>query len=230
METDVARALQAKGALVTYPTGDVIFAEEDPAAHAYLILTGQAERFVYDPQHGLQARTQLLAAGACLGLEELLCASPRETNARALTTVRARRLSLTELLDAMRDHEGARRAVLSELGRTHARTVQWGREMAFANIEQRIARYLVEHAQHHQALGLCVSQVATLESIAQVVGASPRSVQRVFGRWRQSGWIARLGPHLQLLAPRQLRTLARQGTLEQLMHGRDEAHASRLCA
>jgi CRP/FNR family transcriptional regulator, cyclic AMP receptor protein len=180
-----------------------IFAEGDEASAAWFIEAGRVERYVLDAQSGTSARSWVAAGGQLVGLEEILSRRPRATHARAVSMVDAVELPAEVVAEALTRSPELAHFLLLDLSRASLQALAWGRTMSFASVEARLADIIDELRQ-----GERVRRLPTVASLAEIVGTSTRSVERVLRRWSDAGWVRRQGRDLALLATNELRERA----------------------
>ncbi len=202
--------LLANGVSRQLVDGQELFAEDDEADVAYWVQGGTLERYVLDGRQGLRARSWIIGEGQLAGLEELVTGGPRLTSARALGLCTIVELPGAMLLDLLESTPASRRLLLATLGRSSLHAVAWARSMSFSTVEQRLAALVCDllAASRQQEGALRVRRLPTIPRLADVVGTSTRSIERVLGRWSDAGWVRRRRRDLLVLAPELLAELA----------------------
>jgi CRP/FNR family transcriptional regulator, cyclic AMP receptor protein len=108
--------IAALAAVIDYPSGSIIFAEDEPGDALYTVLRGRVEMRCRD-RWGHQQTLATLGPGALLGEIALLTDEPRSATAVTVTEATMLRLAHETFMPLLRQGDGAGHQILYNLAR-----------------------------------------------------------------------------------------------------------------
>ncbi|MER7277029.1 Crp/Fnr family transcriptional regulator [Dactylosporangium sp. NPDC000244] len=186
-----AEDLVAEFETVTAGRRTVLFRESEAGDSLYVLLSGKVKlsRRSSDGREGLLA---LIGPGQPFGEVELLDGGPRTTTATVVADARLARLSKTALYRWMAQHP----EVAEQLLRVVARRIRGNRatvhDRLFSDVPGRVAGQLIQLAHQFGVAEGGATRVVhdlTQTELAQFVGASRESVNKVLAQYASRGWV-----------------------------------------
>jgi CRP/FNR family transcriptional regulator, cyclic AMP receptor protein len=175
---------------VSLKKGEAFFVQGDPANCVFYLKTGRAKISVVSSS-GKEATIRLVVAGDFFG-ERAMAPEPgvRVTNAIALTTCTAIRISRPEFLRLMRENRDFSYQFSSFLLSCTMKTQADLVDQLFNRAEKRLARLLLMLAEYgekeeHQTVIPPISQ----EALASMIGSTRPKVNAFMNRFRKLGFI-----------------------------------------
>jgi CRP/FNR family cyclic AMP-dependent transcriptional regulator len=148
----------------------------------------------------------LLGPGDIFGELALLDGQPRSATVQAVTEIRTHVLDRGAFLDFLSNHPDAALAVSAALAARLRQADERLAESIFLDLPTRLGRYILQMAtsggKEHP-----LEVTANQRQLAETVGASRQSVNRILGQWERLGLIRRRSRGLVLLQPERLRRL-----------------------
>ncbi|WP_433205971.1 Crp/Fnr family transcriptional regulator [Dactylosporangium sp. CS-047395] len=191
LDPDAADDLAAEFETVDAARRTVLFREAEAGDSLYVLLSGKVKlsRRSSDGREGLLA---LVGPGEPFGEVELLDGGPRTTTATVVADARLARLSKTALYRWMARHPG----VAEQLLRIVARRIRGNRatvhDRLFSDVPGRVAGQLIQLANQFGVAEDGATRVVhdlTQTELAQFVGASRESVNKVLANYASRGWV-----------------------------------------
>ncbi len=191
----------------SYRRGEVLFHQGDPG-DALLILESGAVKVVVYSEAGDETVLAVLGAGESFGELALIDGEARSATVQALEAVEALSIRRDAFMQVVRSHPPTVERLLAALAtkiRYLSNTVS---DLAFLNLESRLAKKLLELAAERgkEVNGATEIQLAlTQEELAGMVGATRASVNKVLGWYEDRGLISRTGRRIVVRDPEKLR-------------------------
>lgn len=192
------RALLNRFAYARFGPGECIYPEGQTDERLYIVVDGKVKigwRSAEFPEKLLA----VLGPSEIFGAESMFDCGPRTGSATALTAV----LVAVIDRDALRDCIDGNPHITEQLMRVLARNLQRAEDLItdlnFTDVPGRIAKQLLHLAQRfgvRQDRQLRLDHGLTQAEIAQLVGASRESVNKVLSEFVQRGWITVCGKSL----------------------------------
>jgi CRP/FNR family transcriptional regulator, cyclic AMP receptor protein len=207
LPTDTLAQLAAAARRRTYRKGEVIFHEGDAGDSLYVLQSGQV-KVVTDAESGGEALFSLLGPGECFGELSLIDGEPRSATVEALEPVEAVILRRDSFMAVLRAHPETMERVLLSLTGLVRRITEMVGDLAFLDLEGRLAKKLLQLSDDHgQSVGGVIELELPInqEELAAMVGATRSSVNKVLGWYEEQGAIERRGRVLAILNPERLR-------------------------
>jgi CRP-like cAMP-binding protein len=203
-------ALAGRMAQRTYRTREVIFHGDDPGDSLYVITEGAVKIYLSSPD-GKEAVLAVLGRGDAFGELSLLDGLPRSDSAAALEPVSALLLRSESFWEFVRQYPEALRLLARNLAHLVRRETSLLGDALFLDLPARLARRLLDLAAHSGERvdgGTLVRLPLTQSELADMVGATRVTVNRLLGDLKASGTIAREGRYLVVRDVKALRAMA----------------------
>ncbi|OBJ81377.1 Crp/Fnr family transcriptional regulator [Mycobacterium sp. 1245852.3] len=204
---DAVAALVGEFEQVSFPPRHTVFTEGEPGADLYTMLGGK----VKIRRRATDGRETLIAV---LGLTDMFGELRRPVRPGARTSTVT---TLTEVQAAWMDRRALRawivaypdvaQQLLRVLARRLRRTNDTLCNLIFTDVPGRVAKQLLDLASRfgtNTGQTLRVDLNLTQEELAQLVGSSRETVNKVLSDFTQRGWIRQQRGRLSILAPHQL--------------------------
>jgi CRP/FNR family transcriptional regulator, cyclic AMP receptor protein len=191
----------------TYRRGEVLVHQGDPGDAVFILETGTVKVLVYSDL-GDETVLAILGPGESFGELALFDGEPRSATVQAIESVEALTIRRDAFLQIVRSHPATVDRLLGALAakiRYLSATVS---DLAFLNLEGRLAKKLLELATERgrEVDGALEIQLAlTQEELAGMVGATRASVNKVLGWYEDRGMISRSGRRIVVKDPERLR-------------------------
>jgi CRP-like cAMP-binding protein len=188
------RALAERLRRRTFRRGEVIFHRGDPGGSLHVIRTGRVK--IHLPsEEGDETVLALLGPGSCFGEIAALDGGPRSATVTAAEAVETYALHREDLLSFVQAEPEVALALLATLAAKLRRTNEWLEDTYFLDLDQRMARRLLELAEQqgrHTPEGIVVEFPLTQSDLAGMLGATRVTVNRQLGIYQDAG-LLRLG-------------------------------------
>lgn len=182
----------------------MLFHQDDPAAHLYLLTEGRVKVAVSDAE-GREVVVSLLEAGDVLGELALLDDAPRSATVTALEDTAALLIGREDFLAVLDRDRRASRATLALLARTVRRISRRVEDLVFLDLHARVAKCLLDQS---RLAGDRAELALTQEDVASYTGAARASVNEVLGELQRGGVIAVARRRITIADPEALRRSA----------------------
>jgi CRP/FNR family transcriptional regulator, cyclic AMP receptor protein len=206
------RDLAGKFHGVRYRRGEVIFREGEPAERLFLIDEGRVKLTTASPT-GQELLVAVLGRGQIFGELAVVDRGTREMDARAMEDSKLFSLASDVFWSMMEGRPALARRLLELMGRRLRRADQATQDLVFFDAPTRLARKLLELAEEHGESngdsGILISTRVTQEEMAQMIGVSRESANRLIASFAGRGWIEWNDGRPILLSPESLMRRAR---------------------
>jgi CRP/FNR family transcriptional regulator, cyclic AMP receptor protein len=186
--------------------GQVLFWQDEPGDSMFVLLEG-AVKLVVSSRDGELVELARLVAPASFGELAVLDGGPRSATAEAVEHCTPVAITRTELLRLLRSEERVAEALLRALGTMVRRTTRQVTDLAFLNLQGRVAAKLLELAEP-AGQGPARTRRLTQGELATMVGGVRQSVNQALKSLEARGYIRVAGRAVEVLDPQQLRRLA----------------------
>lgn len=190
---DLARLLAA-GHPLAPRNRESLFSRGDPAEAAYLLLGGDGWVEVGAANRGAkQILVEVFRAGDLFGEMGALDGSPRSADAEVHGTPRLLVLPAPAFRRALRETPGLGFNLSLLLAARLRRTFTLLRDAAFESLEVRLARqllYLAAQGTVRGPAGLRLARRLNQQQMADLLGATSRSIITILNGWRERGIVA----------------------------------------
>ncbi len=179
---------------VRFSRGDVLFRFGEPAERLFLIEKGKVKLTIPSPQ-GAELFVGILGRGEIFGELSIIDRGPRAMSARAMQDLDVVALGADAFWTILEDHPAFARRLLELMARRLRRADERTQDLVFFDAPTRLARKLLELADEHGTAYGTDGQVriavkVTQEEMAQMIGVTRGSVNRLLATFVAKGWIA----------------------------------------
>lgn len=193
---------------VRYRRGEVIFREGEPAERLFLIERGRVKLTITSPG-GQELLIAVLGRGQLFGELAVIDRGPRAMNARAMEDGCVHALGSDVFWTMLEGHPALSRRLLELMARRLRRADQASQDLIFFDAPTRLARRFLDLAEEHgepvnggEVLRITVR--VTQEEVAQMIGVTRASANRLIGSFAGRGWIDWNDGHPIILEPESL--------------------------
>jgi CRP-like cAMP-binding protein len=176
---------------VDFRSGQTIFAEGEPGDRLYVIVSGKVKIGRCSPD-GRDGLLTILGPSDMFGELSIFDPGPRTSSATTVTEVRVVSMDRDAVTAWIAQNPGIAERMLRVLARRLRRTNHNLADLIFTDVPGRVAKQLLALAQRfgtQEGDGLRVTHDLTQEEIAQLVGASRETVNKVLGDFAHRDWI-----------------------------------------
>jgi CRP/FNR family transcriptional regulator, cyclic AMP receptor protein len=210
--TDI-RTLATRFHPVQYRRGEMIFREGEPAERLFLIQDGRVKLSISSSRGG-ELLIGVLGRGQIFGELAVIDRGPRAMNARAMEDSEVYALTSDVFWTMLENRPALARRLLELMARRLRRADQTSQDLVFFDAPTRLARKLLELAEEHgeptgRADEVRITVRVTQEEMAQMVGVTRGSVNRLIASFAGRGWIDWNDGYPILLHPESLMRRAR---------------------
>lgn len=209
LKTSHLAELAGKLTLRNYRRGATIFHKDDPGLMLFVIKVGQVKISTPSPE-GEETILAILTDGEFFGELSILDGKPRSASATAMEATQALTLNRNDFLDVLRAEPELAIEILAALSNRLRRTDLLLEDAFFLDLPTRLAKQLLELAEKHGLETDSSVEIAlrlTQQDLANTVGASRESVNRLLGQFQDQGLISIAKQHIHILRPSELREL-----------------------
>ncbi|MBN8892944.1 MAG: hypothetical protein BGP12_11535 [Rhodospirillales bacterium 70-18] len=214
LPADRVARLEAAATLVEPLDGATVFQQGDPAAAVYAIVGGDGRvRIGAASDDSKILMVEVFHAGDIFGEIGVIDGEPRTADARAEGRLRLLRIPAASFLAVLSETPELGVGLCRMLSRRLRRTFALLQDATFERLEVRLARQLLYLADQHgrrTPLGLRLAGRFRHADLADLLGATPRSIITILNSWRASGTLA-------YDAPRGLLTLQDEAAMRALL-------------
>lgn len=192
---------------IRYRQGDTIFQQGDAGQLLYLIQSGRVRVFVHG-EDGQETSVILYGPGDMFGELAVIDDMPRSASVAAMEDT----VVLTLSRDRFREH--TRRTpqlalnFMKSLSVRLRRSTQQVGSLTFLDVSGRLARKLLELATDYgvaETDGVRINTALTQTDLAQLIGATRESINKVLGAFRRQGWVVTRQSYIVIVDPDALR-------------------------
>lgn len=188
------RALASRFHPVRYPKGEIIFREGESAERLFLIDRGRVKLSTSSPS-GQELLIGFLTSGQIFGELSVIDRGPRAMDARAVEECRLYALDSDVFWTLLENRPALARRLLELMARRLQRAGQISQDLVFFDAPTRLARRLLQLAEEHgKPIGpgqraIKVGLRVTQEELAQMIGVTRESANRLVASFAGRGWI-----------------------------------------
>jgi CRP/FNR family cyclic AMP-dependent transcriptional regulator len=173
------------------PTRSVVFRQGDLGQDLYVVISGKVKLARRAPD-GRESLVAIVGATDQFGELSLFDPGPRTSTASVVTNARVARVSGEIMRGWVSDHPHVGLQLLRVVARRLRRTHAVVSELIFIDVQGRVANQLLRLAKRFGSVelgGMYVRHDLTQEELAQLVGASRETVNKVLSDFVGRGWI-----------------------------------------
>jgi len=185
--------LAGKFHAIRFQRGEVIFREGEPADRLFLVDRGRVKLSIATPA-GQELLIAVLGRGSIFGELAVIDRGPRAMDARAMEDTRVYALDSDVFWTLLESRSAFARRLLELMARRLRRADRASQDLVFFDAPTRLARRLLALAEEHggqqgdgQAIRITVR--VTQEEMAQMIGVTRESVNRLIASFSSRGWI-----------------------------------------
>jgi CRP/FNR family transcriptional regulator, cyclic AMP receptor protein len=211
VEPGAVSALTKQLRPVDFRRGHTLFAEGEPGDRLYIIVSGKVKIGRRSPD-GRENLLTIMGPSDMFGELSIFDPGPRTSSATTITEVCAVSMDRDALRAWIADRPEIAERLLRVLARRLRRTNNNLSDLIFTDVPGRVAKQLLHLAQKfgtQEDGALRVTHDMTQEEIAQLVGASRETVNKVLADFAQRGWIHLEGTSMLISDSEQLARRAR---------------------
>jgi CRP-like cAMP-binding protein len=188
------RTLASRFRPFRYGRGEVIFREGESAERLFLIDAGRVKLTTTSPT-GQELLVGVLGRGQIFGELEVIDRGPRAMDARTMQDSRVYALDSDLFWTVIENRPILARRLLELMARRLRRADQTSQDLVFFDAPTRLARRLLQLAEEHgQSMGpgeesVKVTVRVTQEELAQMIGVTRESANRLVAAFTDRGWI-----------------------------------------
>lgn len=187
------RELATKFYSVRYQKGEAVFREGEPAERLFLIVNGRVKLYVSSPR-GVELLVAVVGRGQIFGELAVIDRGPRAMSARAMEDAVVFALSGENFWTLLETRSELARRLLELMARRLRRADQTRQDLVFFDASTRLARKLLDLAEEHgEPTGdgeqVRITVRVTQEEMAQMVGITRESANRLITSFAERGWI-----------------------------------------
>jgi CRP/FNR family transcriptional regulator, cyclic AMP receptor protein len=193
-----------------YPSGAMIFAEQEHARGAFILLKGRV-KLTMSSSEGRSAILRIADRGEVLGLEAIVSGRPYQATAETLEPCEVTFVPREEFLRVLRQNPEASLHAAQQLSSTYQTACEQVRSIGLApSATGRLAGFLLSCATKGRAGDHSTRVLMTLthEEIGQMIGLSRETVTRTMGALRRRHLVDAHGATLVIQDSQALRDLA----------------------
>jgi CRP-like cAMP-binding protein len=191
----------------SYRRGEVLFHQADPGDTLLVLESGRVKVFTYAAS-GDETVLSILGPGESFGELALIDGEPRSATVQALEPVQTVSVGRAAFLAVIREQPKAAERLLGALATKIRYLSDVVSDLAFLDLEGRLAKRLLELAAEHgrqDGIEVVIELPLTQEDLAAMVGATRASVNKLLGWYEDRGLIARRGRRISVIDPDRLR-------------------------
>ena len=178
---------------IRYGRGEVIFREGEPAERLFLVDHGRVKLSI-SSAHGQELLIAVLGRGSIFGELAVIDRGPRAMDARSMEDSTVYALDSLVFWTMLENRPALARRLLELMARRARRADQTSQDLIFFDAPTRLARRLLELAEEHGEQIADSQQVritvrVTQEEIAQLIGVTRSSANRLVSSFAGRGWI-----------------------------------------
>lgn len=185
----------------TFRRGEVIVHEGDPGDSLYVLESGRVKVVSY-ADSGRETIFDVLGPGECFGELSLIDNEPRSATVVALEPIQAATLQRADFLDVVRANPECLDHLLTTLTSKIRQLSETVTDLAFLDVEGRLAKKLLELADEHGRSVSGATEIelpVTQEELAAMIGTTRTTVNELLGRYESRGAIERRGRRIAIL-------------------------------
>lgn len=170
---------------VSFPAGEQIFAQGDPASRFYIVVSGQV-KVTRVTRDGHEMILCMLGPSSCFCPLSLLDAGSQLGMSQAATDVTLLCAKATDLREFYQNNPQLYDAIVKTCLQDMRRLVERLESLTFQSLKKRLARLLLEKSVPVQIDHVTLSEIRlTQQELAQLVGVSRESVSHLLETWKK---------------------------------------------
>lgn len=179
--------LAREGSVLLFPKKSILITEGDEANSLYLILSGRVKVYTSDAS-GKELVMCMCEAGDILG-EMTLDGGPRSASVAAMEPTRCAVIPMRRLKERLHESPDLAMELINLLIQRGRRATKTAKDLALANVYNRVVSLLTGLAESSEAGCMVVSERLSQQDIADRVGSSRDMVNRIFKELIKGGYL-----------------------------------------
>jgi CRP/FNR family cyclic AMP-dependent transcriptional regulator len=204
-----ADLLVARGRVVRFDAGQVVYRRGDPDDSAMMVVTGRV-RISNSVSDGKEAIISYVDPGDIFGELAAFDGLPRSVDASASVRSEVLVLGRRELLSVLEAYPAAMLPIVALMCERTRRLAAMLEDAMFLNTDRRVAKALLRLAEEHGTAGAAGAVIDVRINETELgfhVGLCREGVNRCVRAWRRAGIIARERGRITIREPRRLRAI-----------------------
>ena len=184
VDDEAGNAVLAQAQLLSVPAGQSVFRVGDPCQNYLLVVSGKVKVVGRSPSGREiilyridECGTCVLTTACLLGDDHYPAEGITETEVQAFV------ISRSGFEQALNGSQGLRQFIFESYGSRLSDMITLVQQVAFERIEQRLAKYLLEHAAERIELNI------THQDLATELGSAREVISRQLKNFEQRGWL-----------------------------------------
>jgi len=205
-----ADLLVARGRVVRFDAGQVVYRRGDPDDSAMMVVTGRV-RISNSVSDGKEAIISYVDPGDIFGELAAFDGLPRSVDASASVPSEVLVLGRRELLSVLETYPAAMLPIITLMCERTRRLAAMLEDAMFLNTDQRVAKALLRLAEEHGTAGpggVVIDVRINETDLGFHIGVCREGVNRCVRAWRRAGIVGRERGRITIREPRRLRTIA----------------------
>lgn len=188
LSDEVQQRLQASGHVMVYPAESVLFGEGEPVRGVYILCTGRVKMTANSP-NGRTIVARVAKAGEALGVGAAVSGLRHGLTAETMEPSQACFIRRDDFARLLTEFDTVASSALAQLSREIQDSTEMIRSLGLSeSAGAKLARLLVEWSRERGKAtdeGIRLTQLASHEAIAQMIGASRETVTRHLGAFKR---------------------------------------------
>ena len=187
----LAKLAASVGEQVLFSRGQRLFTQGEPAEHLYIIQSGKV-KIGHSTADGREHLTSICGPTEMVGVVSVFDPGPRASTATAVTEVSAVSVRRSAIREQIHAYPKLAEHMLCVLARRIRRSDSKVGDVIFADVPGRLAKMLLELAMRFGEPGRSGTQLEhalSQQEIAQYIGASRETVNKVLSHFARRGWL-----------------------------------------
>lgn len=206
LDTHSISPMIRRGQRILVPSKRVLFNKGDAATGLYLLLSGHVKVSTIS-QHGHEMILAILGPGNMIGEVALLDQMERTATVTTLTPSELMSISRYDVMSAIEQNPGSAFQILCALTKRLRIATSLIEDLVFLDLPSRLAKKLLALAEsfgHRTQDGLRIDCRVTQQELANMVGTTRESINKVLSAWKAKGLLSMAGGCLLLSRPEEL--------------------------
>jgi CRP-like cAMP-binding protein len=185
LNADDRRYLVGRCTRRSFDTGQIVMLEGERADSVLMLTSGRLKVSTYSSA-GAEFILATVVPGDTVGELGMLSGVPRSATVTATTPSTALTLARSVIMDLLAEQPTLAMAMLQQLADKVRQVTDKAADLVFLNLNQRVAKFLLEHAHDTSSCEVRVTQ----EQLAASIGASRQRVNVCLQHFQHEGWVA----------------------------------------
>lgn len=203
-----ARLIEQAGSRQHVDQGAILFLQNDPGDHFFLVLSGKIKIYKNSPD-GKEQILLMAAPGDTFGEAALFAEKTYPANAEAIETSELLAFSRDTFLDLIGRHPTLAVNMIARLSMLLHHLTRLVQHLSLEDISTRLAVYITDRLPAEAVTGaVTITLDEKKMTLAAMLGTIPETLSRVFARLSKAGLLSVEGQEITIHSPERLRDLA----------------------